>query len=677
MGYYVIAIGGTGNKILESIVYGACADIFTLPQAQGEGALIPKLNLLSVDVDAACGNTTRAKRASEYYEDVRQVFKGSRKAHPCFHTELNVQKWNMNLSRRAASVEKMVMNHRRDQLLSKTIFSKTEASLEYSEGFRGHPDLGVLFFADLLKSLDEVERTGQPDEMLDFLAMMRADMLRGETAKVILCGSIFGGTGASGIPSLARFLRERFRDQSALLELGGMLMLPYYKVPASTHDASQQIVVKSSAFLDKARTALQYYGMAGMIRDGEEDANGVFDALYLLGLPPESFITTRNYSTGSQSQQNDAHMLEWLATRCIASFLRTGFRGADAGNIDCYYYQWHTPEFCWQSFDRECELYRARYGAMLKAAAVFFAECYPTIREHIAGSRAHLERIGYCAPYFGKVSRMSAASRARLERALDSLYQFLAFYANWLIQVVRSLPPTMRQKRGEELNEEHAAARYDQLIRADADRLEYDALLRSIGGSAWLGMLKDAQDNAVGELERQQSAVGELRDQLDAWRVLEGDPSQPRRVREAEERLTAMQAALEQTDRRVQRIAADIAQAVQDNVEERYPAPKIKPEDELPRNGLVNAELLYQLYELLNEYGKGAAERDRAAVARCRERLQAGLDKLVLLKVPDRRGMARVVAGLGGGDCDRADPDAALAGFTGMLLQTVMEVEGQ
>ena len=28
MGHYVIAVGGTGNKILESIVYAACADAF-------------------------------------------------------------------------------------------------------------------------------------------------------------------------------------------------------------------------------------------------------------------------------------------------------------------------------------------------------------------------------------------------------------------------------------------------------------------------------------------------------------------------------------------------------------------------------------------------------------------------------------------------------------------------
>ena len=61
MGRYVIAVGGTGSKVLEAIVYAACADAFSAP---GEGPL-PALDLLSVDVDASCGNTTRLKRAAE------------------------------------------------------------------------------------------------------------------------------------------------------------------------------------------------------------------------------------------------------------------------------------------------------------------------------------------------------------------------------------------------------------------------------------------------------------------------------------------------------------------------------------------------------------------------------------------------------------------------------------
>jgi len=440
MSCYVIAVGGTGNKILESIVYAACADAFYA----ADGTPIPEIRLLSVDVDAACGNTTRAKRAAEYYEQVRSTFAASPFERRCFHTRLRLTRWNMNLSRRASSVRQMSQNHSQDELLARTLFSSTEAQLEYSEGFRGHPDLGVLFFADLLSTLDEKRAQGQPDEFNALLDEMEADMARGETVHVMLCGSVFGGTGASGIPAISKYLHNRYQENSKLFVMGSMLMLPYYKVPPANVNPEEEIAVDSDEFLDKARTALQYYGMESMIRDHEDDPSGVFDAVYLLGLPPEHFVSTRLYSTGSQSQENDAHMLEWLASRCIARFMRTGFRGADAHNIDCYYYQWHTPAFGWASFDDDAALYQSRYGAMIKAAAAYFAECYPTLKQHVLHGGLRTRRVNYVAAFFRRLHRMPAAKRALAEEHLDALYHFFVFYVRWMRQLILSLPPAMQ-----------------------------------------------------------------------------------------------------------------------------------------------------------------------------------------------------------------------------------------
>ncbi len=684
MSGYIIAVGGTGNKILESIVYAACADAFYTFDESGNRVPINRLELLSVDVDAACGNTTRAKRAGEYYEDVRRVFDAYEYEHRFFHTELSIERWNMNLSRRAASVSKLAQNHGCDRLLSQTIFSKTESELEYSEGFRGHPDLGVLFFADLLKELEANEKRGLPDEMLALIHHMEADIARGERVKLMLCGSIFGGTGASGIPALAQYLSGRFKSKSALFELGAMLMLPYYKVPPSSRSEELEIVVKSSAFLDKARTALQYYGMAGLIKQNENDKRGVFDALYMLGLPPESFVTARNYSTGSQSQENDAHMLEWLATRCTAAFLRTGFRGADAGNIDCYYYQWHTPDFRWQSFDDEAALYRLGYGSLLKAAAVFFAECYPTVRSAIKDERSQARKIGYCAPYFGKAGRMSAAKRARLEASLDSLYHFLNFYANWITQVVRTLPPTMRETRGVEIKTEEAAKHYALSVRQAALGAERGELIkkskeyiRELGGSRWLEILKDAQTFVKEEISRQENDSELLRDQIALWQGEDSHLADPQHVREETERLHSMERALEFMQKRRQVIGADIEAAIREGITENRAKAPNAGDDALPRNSLINAELLGCLYEILREYGANQAPARAARAASACAKLQKGLEKLIIYSVPDKRSMARVIAGLGGGACDRSDPDSAIAGFIATLLDAVMEEESK
>ena len=481
MGCYVIAVGGTGNKILESIVYAACADAFYTLSEKGRRVPIPKLDMLSVDVDAACGNTTRAKRAAEYYEKVRETFDSSPFRHRCFHTKLQVDRWSTDLSRRASSVAQMSQGHQNDRLLARTLFTPTEMQLEYSEGFRGHPDLGVLFFADLLGSLDQSRANGLPDELNAMLDRMDGDIARGETVRLILCGSIFGGTGASGIPALSKYLHRYFEGRREHFVMGSMLMMPYYKVPPANADPSREIVVDSDSFLDKARTALQYYGMESMIRDSDTDEKGLFDAVYLLGLPPEQFVSTRIYSTGSQSQDNDAHMLEWLAARCISQFMRMGFRGPDAHNLDCYYYQSHTPQFCWASFDEDAPHYQARYGALVKAAAVFFAECHPTLQRLMSRHDRKAARVNYCSAYFHGLRRMSAARRTQLEAQLDALHHFFTFYINWLSQLLHSLPPAMQSDAdgGNGLFEQKLLALLRSCMEAP-DELQGASLLRSV-----------------------------------------------------------------------------------------------------------------------------------------------------------------------------------------------------
>ena len=61
---YLLAVGGTGNKILESAVWAAAADAWNLPEG---------VQMLSVDVDASCGNTTRAMQRCAQYEAVRTL----------------------------------------------------------------------------------------------------------------------------------------------------------------------------------------------------------------------------------------------------------------------------------------------------------------------------------------------------------------------------------------------------------------------------------------------------------------------------------------------------------------------------------------------------------------------------------------------------------------------------
>lgn len=606
----------------------------------------------------------------------------------------------MNLAKRAASISDMTLNHRRDRLLAETLFSRTEAELEYSEGFRGHPDLGVLFFADLMNHLSDLAAQGQPDEMVDMLNRIQRELDAGETVKVMLVGSIFGGTGASGIPGISRYLHGAFSEYASRFILSAVLMLPYYDVPPATVDETLEIVVKSSAFLDKARTALQYYGMEGMIRSGEDDPNGLYDALYLLGLPKEAFVTTRVYSTGSQSQENDAHLLEWLAVRCAAKFYRTGFRGSDAHNIDCYYYQWHSHDVSWECFDDEGPLYHSAFGGLIKASALFFGECYPTLRACIRKDERRLARVAnYWTTYFYDARRLGATQRTQLEKLIDSLYRLMAFYTNWMWQVLRTLPPTLRPERESETKARELYDVYGRLVDAQADSLrceaagdgaeneanraaakeEYrrlkeklDALIPTVGGNAFLAALQAEKEARVEKLEAQRQALAEQDERIALMEGADAHLTDPRAVRQEKGRREAMLRVFAGMEDRIALVDADIVRAVEGRVAQVQPA---LSGDEPPVNGLFNPTLLNAMHELLILYGTDAAERDMQAVEALRKTLWNGLNRIVAQRVPDRRTAAQAVAGLGGGVRVGAGPQAAFASFTAALLEAVSEEE--
>jgi hypothetical protein len=693
MSYYLIAVGGTGNKILEALVYACAADALYVPDAKGRRVPIREINALIVDVDAACGNTTRAKQASEHYEQVRAAFDAAGIERRGFHTALKVERWNMNLAKRAASISGMTLNHRRDRLLAESLFSRTEAELEYSEGFRGHPDLGVLFFADLLDNLGERAAQGQPDEMVDLLDRIQRDLDARETVRVMLVGSIFGGTGASGIPSISRYLRRCFAKDADRFVLSAVMMLPYYDVPPATVNETLEIVVKSSAFLDKARTALQYYGMEGMIRTGEDDESGLYDALYLLGLPREAFVTTRVYSTGSQTQENDAHLLEWLAVRCTAAFFRTGFRGADAHNIDCYYYQWHSHDVSWECFDEEGALYHHAYGGLMKAAALYFSECYPTLRVCVGNDERRLSRtVNYWTTYFYDARKLGATRRAELEKLIDSFYRLMAFYANWMWQVLRTLPPTLRPEREVEIRARELRDVYRRLVDAQAENLRREAageeaggdgedrrlkarldeLIPAVGGPVFLNALQEERAYRAQRLDAQRDALREQEGSIERWENEDSHLIDPKALRQEKTRRDSMLRALAGMEDRAALVEADIVRAVEKHVADIPPSLT----DAAPSpNGLFSPEGLETVHELLALYGGESGERDLKRMDALRRALWDGLERIVTGRVPDRRTAAQAVAGLGGGTRAGEGPQAAFACFASALLASVTEEE--
>jgi len=117
-----------------------------------------------------------------------------------------------------------------------------------------------------------------------------------------LFGSVFGGTGASGVPTLGGMLKTWLQQQGlSRVRVHASLLLPYFDFDGQG-DQRTGIHAEARNFQLNTDAALQY-----LANNGKD----CFDQVYLIG----SDIKARyEFSIGGRSQDNDAHVIELLAT---------------------------------------------------------------------------------------------------------------------------------------------------------------------------------------------------------------------------------------------------------------------------------------------------------------------------------------------------------------------------
>ena len=633
--YYVIGIGGSGGKVMESLVYAAAMDLFGCT-GPAHRAVIPKIEMLVLDVDASCGNTDRMHDVLLRYQEIQKLFKKGEK-HRGFNTELIRKSWTTD-SGQTAGVEALVYNNPGEQLLAHAIYSKGESQLAYDKGFHGHPNLGVLFFQYHLDQLSQKKAQNKDDEINQMLAMIERDLQEGRTVRVLVAGSVFGGTGASGIPQITRFIRNHFEGEQDRLLIGGIFMLPFYHVP-ETQQIDYELTVESSNFMEKAGTALQHYGDQGAIRQktnptNPENAldaeNGLFDAIYLLGLPEDQFLFTKRYASGSREQMNDAHLLEWLAACCAAHFFDTDFINQD--NRDCYHYEMHANRFDWTCFHQDANRYRQAYRGLMDAAALFVAECHPTIIRRLS-KRGGVRYVNYYAPYFGglRLDNVCAA-------AIEHLLFFLKSYVSWMCQVLRTMPPQMRNQTPWEEQLAKTLNEYAKLLAGNGSDETLMSCLSKLSRTEKIILCQRHRD----WLHKQKAAYEQIRkDAEDALRTAERPNAN---IPEDEiKKLQSSQAAATEEEVRVKRLS--------NRNQELLTRCLLLPEDsadtpdtgfsswEIPENDLFDAEWLQNLEQMLIDAtaGRGARRVSRQPGRRVLKKIEKREEILMRLGRPSER----------------------------------------
>lgn len=319
----LIGIGGTGAKIVESALYLLSAGVGPKP----------KVIIGLVDQDNSNGNVVRTEQLLKLLIRLRGHFaagKDNRIDWKAEEAEGGSSLFAIELESLFAETAhwrpapdnmptlRHIMQHQDlpddERALFNLFFrdegaapADAEQTMDLAEGYRGRAHVGA---AALVSAINH----DQPEFLARLLDLMRAST-GGEEVRIFMAGSLFGGTGAAGFPTIARTLHKlrapnnNQRVQGDKVHIGGALMLPYFRF--GQPDDPNANVITSSQLLPQARVAVEFY--QSLLQQ-----EGVFDRLYVSGW--EQMFELGYHQPGRAEQRNPALLPELVAALAAMDF---------------------------------------------------------------------------------------------------------------------------------------------------------------------------------------------------------------------------------------------------------------------------------------------------------------------------------------------------------------------
>lgn len=327
MGYYFISVGGSGARVLESLTHLCAAGLLPNEERQGQ------LYAMSIDPDIGNGNLNRTDALLKCLNGFQDAKVGT--GTPLLKTPLKLANpfvWSPTPKNMCLD-DIISYSHYEETPLGKlyeSLYTEKERTTELDEGFRGHPSIGAAVMG--IKAAADVTTASAWENLI---SAVHSDVNITGSAKIFLAGSVFGGTGAAGLPTIARLLREIFADyiHEGKVRIGSALLLPYFSFSPTKEEAENSgLFASAENFLTNTKAALHYYADTGKDR---------YDSMYFIG--DETMTKMSKFSVGAASQRNDAHIVDVFAAMAAAHFY-----GNDDGQ-HCYYISRNQQRaFCWE-----------------------------------------------------------------------------------------------------------------------------------------------------------------------------------------------------------------------------------------------------------------------------------------------------------------------------------------
>ena len=308
---FVVAIGGTGSRVLKALTMLLAAGV----QTNKTYEVVP----IIIDPHTENKDLQRTERMLELYERIRKKLDGDE---GYFSTKI------LRLETLGEEARTPANTYR---------FELTDMERPFKD-YIGYDSLDQADkrLADFLFSGKSLDQRGDPINLLDlnmnigfvgnphigsivlnqFQASEEYKLLTqsfNEDDRIIIISSIFGGTGAAGFPIILKNIREgNSTSNSSVLQnakIGAITIMPYFKI---MDDESSPI--RYSDFIAKTKSALMYY--KHNITGREQPRLNV---MYYLS--DDKSTTPIGNDPGQGGQQNDAHFIEFVAALGIFDFM--------------------------------------------------------------------------------------------------------------------------------------------------------------------------------------------------------------------------------------------------------------------------------------------------------------------------------------------------------------------
>ncbi len=304
MSLYIIGIGGTGAKCIEAVIQLAAVGLLTQEP----------IRVLFVDADETNGNLERARSSLGIYKKCYELLIGGDKQQsPWLKTPIeSLDLWspfdNRSTQKNLGSFfnyNSLSQNYQALGYLFDVLYTKDEREVTLDVGFRGRPAIGSAIMSQV--DLDDLEE----EPWGTMLKLIQADVGGGKSPKIFLCGSIFGGTGASGLPTLGRLISNKLRSLNVRdrVKIGCLFVLPYFGFSPPPGEDPDGVYARAEQFLLNTEAALRYY---------VTQAQQTFNTVYLLG---NQNLSQVKFSIGKNTQRNEPHFIELYAGLAARQFL--------------------------------------------------------------------------------------------------------------------------------------------------------------------------------------------------------------------------------------------------------------------------------------------------------------------------------------------------------------------